>query len=235
MLKYSILDTETGGLDHDVNGLASVGLISPDNKSLYMLVKPVPGLIYSEEALAVNGFTLEQLERNGVPEPVALASAMSFIKEECGGSFLCGSNIPFDMDFMKSAAKRCGGEIEEFFTRKLHRRTCELQTVALMAHDLGIIQLPDNPKDPSVPSYSLDAVLSCLDMKRSTEVHTASEDCLLTRAALMTLRKKMFAAIGRSEEGGESQTPELGNAIENGLQGKQASAPSRSESGEKQL
>lgn len=195
MLTYAILDTETGGLDEKKEGLASIGILSPSGKLFYTLIKPIPGMEYHPEALKKNGLSLEVLERDGIPEPAALAAARTFLSEECDSSFIAGANVQFDMRFLKESGKRVGGETGDFFERFSHRRTFEVQTQAIVAHDMGLITLPPDIKRPGAVKIDLDSILGSLSLKREGDAHNAMEDCNLTAQALHSIRGKMTDAV----------------------------------------
>jgi DNA polymerase III epsilon subunit-like protein len=67
---YVVLDFETGSLDPKTGGLCSVGIILLDKnlEECYRTILTLyePGKRYEPDALRVNGFTIEQLERDGM-------------------------------------------------------------------------------------------------------------------------------------------------------------------------
>ena len=196
MQKYSALDTETGGLDPEICGLCSIALVAPNGDSFYSLIKPVPGMAYEERALKISGITLKQMEEVGRPEYAVVKDFLSFFSEKCSDSFCAGCNIAFDVGFVKAAAKRCGAETYDLVCRKFLRKTCELQTVALVAHEAGIIELPNNKE--GMPSVSLDSIMSTVGMERNAnekENHNALSDAKLTLATLGAVMKKIVSGI----------------------------------------
>lgn len=75
--KFAVLDFETGGLDPKECGLCSVAITQLDEDfeeyDRFYFVLYEPGKRYEADALRVNGFTLEQLERDGLrPETFTL-------------------------------------------------------------------------------------------------------------------------------------------------------------------
>ena len=208
---YAILDTETGGLYPYRHPMCSIGIVSPAGETYHAIIQPVPGMSYDSKALEVNGFTLEDLRRDGIPERDAMAGAMNFLIEKCPDAFIAGLNIQFDMNFVSAAIKRVGGDVADDFFKRVHKRTFELQTLAIAAHDAGLISLPDDPKRPGVPQTNLNAVLSSLGMSRDSETHFVVEDCLKTRDALLEIRKRFHDAVNAGAE----KAP---NSIEKGVQ-----------------
>jgi len=207
-VSYAVLDTETGGKYASKHGLCSIGIVAPDGDTFHTIIKPVPGRVYDEEALAVNGFTLETLERDGVPEKVAMEDAVAFLLIKCPDAFIAGVNIQFDMDFFSAAIRRVQGDAADDFFKRVHKRTYEIQTLAITAHEAGIITLPDDPKRPGVPQTNLDSILSSIGLSRDGEKHDVVEDCLKTREALFTIKGRL-QALSSPDKDDKAPLPEL--------------------------
>jgi len=211
-VSYAVLDTETGGKYASRHGLCSIGIVAPDGDTFHTIIQPVPGRIYDPEALAVNGFTMESLERDGVPEKVAMEDAVAFLLIKCPDAFIAGVNIGFDMDFFSAAIRRVQGDAADDFYKRVHKRTYEIQTLAVTAHEAGVITLPDDPKRPGVPQTNLNAILSSVGLSRDGQIHDVVEDCLKTREALLTIKGRMLAAYSGGD--GIAQAPSLTSAID---------------------
>jgi DNA polymerase III epsilon subunit-like protein len=98
--KYVVLDFETGGLDEKRNGLCSVGIICLDADlqeiARFYSVLYEPGKIYEEGALRVNGFTVEQLQKEGLLPHQFLPLLHSYID----GATIVNHNSQFDVRWL---------------------------------------------------------------------------------------------------------------------------------------
>ena len=103
-----IVDTELSGLSAEKDSLVSIGAIDISNpkNQFYGECKIWPGAHTNEEALAINGFTKEQIE-----DPIKQTDG-ELIKAFIDWALLCdehtfaGQNPYLDMLFMRNAAKR---------------------------------------------------------------------------------------------------------------------------------
>ena len=99
---YSVLDFETGGLKEKVNGLCSVAIISlgaelEELNRFYALLYE-PGKVYEAEALRVNGFTLDTLEKEGLRPDEFIPILHSLID----GSVVICHNAQFDVRWLNA-------------------------------------------------------------------------------------------------------------------------------------
>lgn len=63
------IDCETGGLDETKNALLSVGLVELDGnynpvRLKEVFIKPIPGMFIDDEAAKLNGYSMEEWEKN---------------------------------------------------------------------------------------------------------------------------------------------------------------------------
>jgi oligoribonuclease (3'-5' exoribonuclease) len=126
-LQIGALDTETGGLNHDTDGLISVAIIPPkelkDLRPLEVLIAYNKNLNYDHQALEVNGFyPILDKEKNeffwwmteggkrrcikGMEEQGALDTIITYLEVYFKNAFIAGANIEFDKSFLLSACKR---------------------------------------------------------------------------------------------------------------------------------
>ena len=103
-----IVDTELSGLDADKDSLLSIGAIDMSNpqNQFYGECKIWPGAHVNEEALAVNGFTEEQVEDPQKQTDGELIKAFINWALHCNEHTFAGQNPYLDMLFMRNAAKR---------------------------------------------------------------------------------------------------------------------------------
>lgn len=173
-----VVDTETGGLRADRHALLSIAAVdSAGGEAFHSLIRPSADWLIDEEALKVNGLSLDFLREAGRAEVVVMNEFVAWMKARKGAIF-AGANPGFDVAFLEAAAKRCGLEWRA-------GRALDLRGAAWLAHERGIIDLPLG-KDGN-PRLSLDAIAASLGLSRSGEKHDALEDSLLTMACFKAL------------------------------------------------
>ena len=178
------IDTETGGLDPERHALLSVAAVdSKDGEAFVGLIRPHADWITEPEALAKNGFTLEFLQKNGRPERDVLQDLALWLAQR-RFSILAGCNVAFDRDFLKAAFARYG------MTWPMHK-SIDLQAAAWLAYEAGRLPLPEG-KD-GLPRLSLDHIAATMGFSRSSSVHNALEDALMTTACLRRLIDRLPA------------------------------------------
>ena len=179
-----VIDTETGGLDPERHALLSVAAVdSADGEAFVGLIRPHADWITEPEALAKNGFTLEFLEKNGRPERDVLQDLALWLHQR-RFSILAGCNVAFDRDFLRAAFARHG------MTWPMHK-SIDLQAAAWLAYEAGRLPLPEG-KD-GLPRLSLDHIAAAMGFSRSSAIHNALEDALMTTACLRRLIDRLPA------------------------------------------
>ncbi|MFH1333074.1 MAG: exonuclease domain-containing protein [archaeon] len=103
-----VFDVETTGLNPKKNSIVSIGAVEFENSGnqFYGECRPSPGAEISDEALAVNGFTREQLNDPG--RSLLSKTLESFIDwvYKCNERTLAGHNLAvFDFPFLKEAMR----------------------------------------------------------------------------------------------------------------------------------
>lgn len=103
-----VVDVETSGTDPKRHSIVSIGAVDferPD-RTFYRECRIFDGAAVEEGALAVNGFTHEQVTDGGKP---SLESTVAEFVAWCRGAeerTLAGHNTSFDRDFLQAAADR---------------------------------------------------------------------------------------------------------------------------------
>lgn len=103
-----IVDTELSGLDEEKDSLVSIGAIdlsNPENQ-FYGECKIWEGAHINEDALAVNGFTKEQVKDPSKQSDEQLVKAFIDWAILCDEHTFGGQNPYLDMLFIKNAARR---------------------------------------------------------------------------------------------------------------------------------
>lgn len=186
-----ILDTETTGLyaDRGDRMLEFAGIemkkrqLTMNNLHLYIH----PDRDIPEEAAAVHGITLEQLEERNAPKFEQVGRQIAdFLR----GAELIIHNARFDIGFLNMEFARMGlPSIEEL--------DCEITDTLAMARE----------KFPGQKA-SLDALCSRLDVDRSKRVlHGALIDCELLGGVYLAMTRNQFSLTDGLEDEAETAAP----------------------------
>lgn len=116
-----VVDLETGGFDKEVNPLLEVAcsFLTWDDDVLGVgevhtwHVEPYAGAIIDPASLRVTGIDLEDPERNGQDERVALGEFFKLVRKEmkqasCHRAIMVAHNASFDQGFLNAACMRTG-------------------------------------------------------------------------------------------------------------------------------
>lgn len=98
------IDLETTGLEPDEGAcILSVGAVTSDGHEFYGVVKPteMQWKLASPDALKLNGFTWEQLEKEGRPLSEVAGEFVQWLADHCtSDTVYVGMNPSFDQKFM---------------------------------------------------------------------------------------------------------------------------------------
>ena len=102
------VDVEASGIGPDTHSIVSVGAVDMDNPSrqLYEECRVWDGAHINDEALAVNGFTREQITNPTKQTEAQLVRAFAAFAELSNDRTLAGQNVSFDRDILQAAAVR---------------------------------------------------------------------------------------------------------------------------------
>ncbi|MFT5450537.1 MAG: DNA polymerase-3 subunit epsilon [Enterobacterales bacterium] len=158
----AVTDIETGGFSKEKNGLCEIGMIAIDDNnievdSLNVLIKPYKRaraiqeyrdelVTYKDDAMAVNGITIEQLLNDGIEPEEACSMIVDFIKKNGITSFI-GHNIEaFDKKWLLYFFSRFSEYdfkelLEVECTMKISKDKLELDSYSLsyLCNHFGII------------------------------------------------------------------------------------------------
>ena len=162
-----IVDVEASGTDYHKHSIVSVGaldLANPTNR-FYEECRIWEGAHIMDEAMAVNGFTKEQVtDPKKHPESDLIHSFLAW-SDGLSERTLAGQNVSFDRDFLKAAAERAGHTKWPFAYRTID------------THTLCYMHIIKSGKQPPVEkrrsALNLDAVLRYCGIPKEPEPHNA--------------------------------------------------------------
>ena len=104
MKKMLVIDTETGGLDPTRNAILSIACVVYNDgpeESIHLVINDPDGVV-NEQALEINGFTRERIEREGISPREACNRIRALLNKNGmhGRTTLAGHNLPFDVGFL---------------------------------------------------------------------------------------------------------------------------------------
>ena len=105
-----VTDCEMTGLEPTLHSIVSVGCVDLDNptRQLYEECRMWDGAKVEDEALAVNGFTREQVEDPSKQTEGELVRKFIAFGEGMRDTTIAGQNVFTDLYFLQNAAKRAG-------------------------------------------------------------------------------------------------------------------------------
>jgi DNA polymerase III epsilon subunit-like protein len=161
-----VVDVEATGTDYATHSIASIGALdfqAPDNR-FYIECRVWDGAHIMDEALAVCGFSREEvMDPNKPSEGEAVDAFLSWIRH-CDERTLVGQNVSFDRDFLKAAAHR------QHLNWELAHRTIDTHTLAYMHHiKRGI----EPPVEHHRSALDLDAILNYVGIPEEPQPHNA--------------------------------------------------------------
>lgn len=162
-----VLDVEATGVEPHKHSIVSVGALDFSNPSnrFYMECRVWDGAHIMDEALAVNGFTKEQVTDPKKPSEADLTHEFLRWSESVEERTFVGQNVSFDRDFLKEAAHRAGHTDWPFA-----HRTIDVHTLCYM-HIIERGQQP--PVRHRRSALNLDAVLNYCGIPEEPSPHNA--------------------------------------------------------------
>lgn len=162
-----VLDVEATGVEHHKHSIVSIGALdiaNPTNR-FYMECRAWDGAHIMDEALAVNGFTKEEVLDPKKPSEADLTHEFLHWSESVPERTFAGQNVSFDRDFLKSAAERAGHTEWPFA-----HRTIDTHTLCYMHMVTHGIQPPEKHRRSAL---NLDAVLNYCGIPEEPNPHNA--------------------------------------------------------------
>ena len=162
-----VVDVEASGTEAHKHSIVSVGaldLSNPTNR-FYEECRIWDGAHVMDGALAVNGFTMEQITDSKKQTEADLVHAFMEWSKDLPEKTLAGQNVSFDRDFLKYASERAGHTEWPFAYR-----TIDTHTLCYM-HMINRGMTPPVMKNRS--ALNLDAVLNYCGIPAEPEPHNA--------------------------------------------------------------
>lgn len=163
-----VLDIEASGVDYLKNSIVSLGALDLDNPQdqLYLECRVWEGAHINNEALAVNGFTKEEiLDPNKMTEEELLRNFLGWA-ERIEDRTLAGQNVSFDRDYVKAACERAGEPFPFAY------RTIDTHSLAYMHHITRGFTPPFDAEHHR-SALNLDAVLNYVGIPDEPAPHNA--------------------------------------------------------------
>jgi DNA polymerase III epsilon subunit-like protein len=120
-----IVDVEASGTEHYKHSIVSIGALdfaNPTNR-FYEECHIWDGAHVMDEALAVCGFSRDEILDPAKPSEAAIIHAFLAWSDGLSERTLAGQNVSFDRDFLKSAAERAGHTDWPFAFRTIDTHT----------------------------------------------------------------------------------------------------------------
>ncbi len=147
--KICWIDTETTGIDGYKNDIIQLALILEINKKevdrKLFYIQPFSWANIEEEALKVNGTTVEQLK--GYPHPTVVFKELTQFLGKYVNKFdktdkfqPAGFNVPFDMGFLKQFFNKNN---DKFFGSWFNYKACDPLQLLYTLDSRGLIALPN--------------------------------------------------------------------------------------------
>lgn len=167
-----VLDVEATGVEPTKHSIVSVGALDLDNPKnrFYMECRVWDGAHIMDEALAVNGFTREQITDPKKPSEADLTHEFRRWAESVENRTFAGQNVSFDRDFMREAAARAGHTDWPFAHRTID------------THTLCYMHMVLHGKQPPVANHrsalNMDAVLNYCGIPEEPKPHNGMTGAL---------------------------------------------------------
>lgn len=162
-----VLDVEATGVEphkHSIVSLGALDISNPSNR-FYMECRVWDGAHIMDEALAVNGFSKEQVTDASKPSEADLTHEFLRWSDSVEERTFAGQNVSFDRDFLKEAAMRAKHTDWPFAHRTID------------THTLCYMHMIERGTQPPVKhrrsALNLDAVLNYCGIPEEPSPHNA--------------------------------------------------------------
>ncbi len=163
------VDVEASGIGPDTHSIVSVGALDLNNPSnqFYEECRVWDGATINDEALAVNGFTREEIMDAGKQSEADLVHKFAAWAQASADRTLAGQNVSFDRDILEAGARRAGHTEWPFA-----HRTIDSHSLCWM-HQIKRGLTPPVDPDKKRSSLNLDAILVYCGIPEEPKPHNA--------------------------------------------------------------
>ena len=163
-----ILDIEASGTNYEKHSIVSVGAIDLEipERRFYRECHIWEGAHIMDEALAVNGFTMEQITDNQKISESELVIQLLEWSEQLSDRTLAGQNVSFDRDMLKAAIARAS------LNWTLAYRTIDTHSLCYMHMIKSGLVPPIDPQHKH-SALDLDAILNYCGIPIEPQPHNA--------------------------------------------------------------
>lgn len=164
-----VTDCEMTGLEPTLHSIVSVGAVDFDHpeRQLYEECRAWDGATVEDEALAVNGFTQEQVKDPSKQTEGELVHKFIAFAEGMPDMTIAGQNVFTDLYFLQAAAKRAGHTAWPFAHRIIDIHSLCYEHIIKR----GLPPIVDSQKRHS--ALNLDAVLNYCGIPEEPKPHNA--------------------------------------------------------------
>lgn len=176
-----VIDAEFTGLDPRAHSIVSIGAVdfNDPERQFYGECRIWDGAHIMPEALAVNGFTEEQVRDPKKQSLEELAQSFHRWIEQSDDRTLAGQNVALDRDFLNESFRRAGLEF------RFAHRNVDSHSVAYAYFAKKGMPLPK--KDDYQSALSLDKILTILGLPPEPKPHIALNGAKLEAEAFSRL------------------------------------------------
>lgn len=163
-----VVDIEATGTDPRVHSIVSIGALDlavPTNR-FYRECRIFPDAHVMDEALAVNGYTTEEITDASKPSEAEIVAEFFTWIESLADRTPVGQNVSFDREFLRMAAERAG------IAFPLSYRTIDTHTLCYMHMTRAGHDIPFDAKRNRT-GLNLDAILTYCGIPEEPKPHNA--------------------------------------------------------------
>lgn len=178
-LRFVVLDTESTGLDARKDKLISIGAVAIVRKEIELAdsFEVMMPIAYNTSSVMVHGITREASAEKGIPEKVALAQFLGYLRD----GIIVGHHIAHDIEML-------GNACEKHYGFRLFNESVDTLDLTLRLQQAGLLG-----KDETLPGHSLDHLCRYFHVVPHDR-HTASGDAFITAQIFIRLLHKSWAA-----------------------------------------
>ncbi len=162
------IDLECSGNDASKHSMVSIGAVDIDNPSnqFYAECRMWDGAAWLQEALDVNGFTLEEITDPSKPSAEeVIVEFMEWVKTVKGAKILVAENVAFDHSFILAAAARAG------LPKPFGHRCIDVHSLSVMHHLTHGKEIP--LQENKMSALNLDGTLNYVGIPGEPQPHNA--------------------------------------------------------------